>query len=117
MASSSVGKPTHDIALIAFYNLTWQKTRFTGKQLDKHKRTLREDLLAGFQEHHVDVIIEEGLGDEFHDLLQKMCGPEFSVTCHSHYACIVRTSTVDIAKETSLTEVLCPLPNHEYRRS
>ena len=39
------------------------------------------------------------------------------MTCHSHYACIVRTSTIDITKEPSLTEALCPLPNHEYRRS
>ena len=62
-------------------------------------------------------VVEEGLGDEFHDLLQKICGPEFSVTCHSHYACIVRTSTIDITKKASLTETLCPLPNHEYRRS
>ena len=124
MASSSVGKPPDDFAVIAFYNLTWQKSRLTGKRIGKHKATLREDLLAGFQQHHVDVmllsecgVVEEGMGDEFRDLLQEICGPEFSVTCQSHYACIVRTSTIDITKEPCLTEPLCPLPNHEFRRS
>ena len=62
-------------------------------------------------------VVEEGMGDEFRDLLLEICGPEFSVTCHSHYACIIRTSTIDITKEFSLTEPLCPLPNHEFRRS
>ena len=110
MATSSVEKPSGDITVIAFYDITWQKSRFTGKQVDRHKATLREDLLAGFQKHHVDVmllsecgVVEEGLGDEFRDLLLEICGPEFSVTCHSHYACIVRTSTIDITKEPSLT--------------
>ena len=110
MASSSGGKPPDDFAVIAFYNLTWQKSRLTGKRIGKHKATLREDLLAGFQQHHVDVmllsecgVVEEGMGDEFRDLLQEICGPEFSVTCQSHYACIVRTSTIDITKEPCLT--------------
>ena len=95
MAAGSVGKPSGDIAVFGFYNITWQKGGFSN-----YKRTLRDDLLAGFQQHNVDVmllsecgVIELGLGHKFRDLLQQICGPEFSVTCQSRYACIIRSWT------------------------
>ena len=69
MATSSVGKPPGHVAVLGFYNITWQKSRFSGKALAKHKRALGEDLLAGIQQHNVDVmllsecgVIEEGVG-------------------------------------------------------
>ena len=82
MTSRSVGKPPDDFAVIAFYNLTWQKSRLTGKRIREHKATLREDLLAGFQQHHVDVmllsecgVVEEGMGDEFVICCRRSVGP------------------------------------------
>ena len=38
------------------------------------------------------------------------------MTCQSHYACIIRTCRIDVAKEPSLIEALSPLADHVYRR-
>ena len=123
MATSSVGKPPGHVAVFGFYNITWQKSRFSGKGLANHTKASREDLRAGIQQHNVDAVllsecgvIEEGSGHSFHHLLKQICEPEFSVTCQSHYACIIRTSRIDVTKEPSLTEALSPLADHVYRR-
>ena len=123
MHSGGVAKPAHHAAVFGFYDLAWHENPFIGEECEHHKRTLREDLVAGFQRHNVDVMllsecgaVEEGLGEEFHDLLKQICGPDFSVTCQSHFACIVRTSRIHVLTEPSLTEALSSLQEQVFRK-
>lgn len=111
------------IAVFGVYSFTWAKSRLTDRHRAERERTLKEDLCAGFQIHNVDAMwlsecgeVEEGLGQDFHVLLLDICGRDFSVICQSHYACILRISSIDFAKGPSLTEPLSRLPDHEYRK-
>ena len=81
-AGSSAVKPAKDHCLVAFYNTTWHNGRLTGKNCEKHEKSLTEDLDVALKLYKADVVllsecgeIEEGLIEELWlPLVRKVAG-------------------------------------------
>ena len=103
-AGSSAAKPAKDHCFVAFYNITWDNGRLTGKNREKHEKSLTEDLDVALKLYKADVVllsecgeIEEGLiGKLWLPLVCKIVGTGFAVKHQSHYTSIVRLNTVHI---------------------
>ena len=87
--------------VLAWYNIGWHKSRFNHAK--KHEADLREDLRDTIENRVAYVImpsecggIGEGLPkDKWLPMLGRIA-PGFSVTHQSHYATLVRESSVDV---------------------
>ena len=117
MSESSAEKPATD-GVFVWYNIGWLSTRF--KNLKRHEETLGMDLWEATVTKAADVIllcecgeIDDGLGEEFLEVVRRCCGPDFDVTHQSHYTSIVRRSTVEVLEGPSLKGPLCR--EHKYR--
>ena len=95
-----------DVAVLGFYTVAWHKSCLYGKRRAEHAKTLKEDIQSAFQDHHVDVMlllecgeIEQGSGEEFENFLRSICGSDFTVVYQRHYACIIRTSRIDVTNK------------------
>ena len=93
--------------MFVWYNIGWLSTRF--KTRKKHAQTLSKDLWEARETMAADVIllcecgeIDDGLGEEFLEVVRRCCGPDFDVAQQSHYTSIVRRSTVEVLEGPSL---------------
>ena len=90
-----------DHCVIAFYNITWDNGRLTGRDHKQHEKTLAADLHVALDVYKADVVllcgcgkIEEGLIEKpWLKLVRSIAGPGFAVKHQSHYTSIVRLNT------------------------
>ena len=117
--------PHPDHCLIAFYNITWDNGRLTGKDHEKHEKTLAEDLDVALKSYKADVVllsecgeIEKGLSEKYWlPLVRKLAGSGFAVKHQSHYTSIVRLSTVEIMEGPKLMGPMATWQGlHDYRK-
>ena len=108
-------------AVIAFYNITWDNSRFN--QQTKHENTLSNDLRAALDDFNADAVLLSECGQInygltpslFLPMLRGICGTGFHISHQSHYTSIVRESTMEITVEPSLKGPLTTHPGHEFR--
>ena len=121
----SAAKPANDHCLVAFYNITWDNERLTGKNREKHEKSLAEDLDVALKWYKADVVllsecgeIEEGLSEKLWlPLVRKLAGPGFAVKHQSHYTSIVRLKTVQIRRGPMLMGPMATWQGlHEYKK-
>ena len=100
----SAAKPANDHCVVAFYNITWDNGRLTGKNREKHEQSLAEDLDVALKSYKADVVLLSECGEIKEGLIEKLwlplvcniAGPGFAVKHQSHYTSIVRLNTVHI---------------------
>ena len=118
MSAISEEKPGITL-VIAFYNITWDNSRFNN--MDKHERTLTEDIKAALDTYNTDVLLLSECGaigkglyeDKWLPMLHRICGDGYEVTHQAHYTSIVKLDTLQITVAPSLQGPLSTHPGHE----
>ena len=110
------------VGVFVWYNIGWQRSRFNN--LQKHEQELSQDLNQAINDYTPSGIflsecgeIEEGLPNvEWMALLRRILPAGYEIWTHSHYTCILKLGDVEVISPPQLSESMCTLPGHLYRK-
>ena len=86
--------------MFAFYNISWQNSRF--EHHHRHEQMLTADIRTALGDFQADAVLlsecgEIGIGldaTKWLEMLRRICSSDFAVCHQSHYTSIVRLSTM-----------------------